>query len=183
MARKQIWLVLAAVAAMAAAALTGMALAKSTRTTLRTASNSKLGEMVVVDPGGRTVYELAPETTQHLLCTSSMCLQIWPPVTVRSAHAKLTKAAGIKGKLGVMHRSGFFQVTLGGRPLYRFAGDSAAGQANGQGIKSFGGTWHVVATSHSSSPGSTTTGSTTPTTPSTTTMPSTTTTPPTTVPY
>jgi predicted lipoprotein with Yx(FWY)xxD motif len=180
MARKQIWLVLAAVAAITAAAVTGMALAKSTRTTLRTASNAKLGETVVTDSGGRTVYELAPETTHHLLCTSSMCFKFWPPVTVRSAHAKLTKAAGINGKLGIMHRSGFFQVTLSGRPLYRFAGDSAAGQANGQGIKSFGGTWHVVAaTSHSSSPGSTTTGSATPTT----TMPSTTTTPPTMVPY
>ena len=182
MARRKIWLPLLAVAVVTAVAATGLALAKSIHTTLRTAQNSKLGQGIVVDSQGRTVYELAPETTHHLLCTSPACFMFWPPVMVRSAHVKLSKATGIKGKLGMIHRSGFFQVTLGGRPLYRYSGDSAAGQANGQGIMTFGGTWHVVAApSHSSSPGSTTTGSTT--MPSTTTMPTTTTTPSTTVPY
>jgi predicted lipoprotein with Yx(FWY)xxD motif len=28
--------------------------------------------------------------------------------------------------------------------LYTFSGDTAAGQAHGEGIQSFGGTWHVV---------------------------------------
>ncbi len=60
-------------------------------------------------------------------------------MTVKSAKAKLSKAAGIKGKLGVIQRGGFFQVTLGGEPLYRFAEDTKAGQANGDGIKNFGG--------------------------------------------
>ena len=111
MARRKIWLLLAAVAALTAMTVTGLALAKSTRQTLRTAQNAKLGEAIVVDGQGRTVYELSPETTHHLLCTTSMCFHFWPPVTVRSAHVKLSKATGIKGKLGVIHRSGFFQVT------------------------------------------------------------------------
>jgi len=29
--------------------------------------------------------------------------------------------------------------------LYTFSGDTAAGQTQGEGIQSFGGTWHVVA--------------------------------------
>jgi hypothetical protein len=36
------------------------------------------------------------------------------------------------------------QVTADGAPLYYFSGDSAAGQANGEGIKNFGGTWYAV---------------------------------------
>jgi len=39
------------------------------------------------------------------------------------------------------------QVTYGQWPLYTFSGDTGAGQANGQGIKSFGGVWHPVAPS------------------------------------
>jgi predicted lipoprotein with Yx(FWY)xxD motif len=33
---------------------------------------------------------------------------------------------------------------LNGHPLYRFGGDRSKGQANGEGIKSYGGVWHVV---------------------------------------
>ena len=42
-------------------------------------------------------------------------------------------------------RNGLLQVTLRGMPLYRFSGDHAKGQANGEGIESFGGIWHAVA--------------------------------------
>ncbi len=131
-----------------AGTLTGLAFAKATQsTTLKAARNAALHKTIVVDSRGRTVYELKPETAHHLLCTSAMCLQFWPPVTVRSAKAKLSKATGIKGKLGTLHRGHFFQVTLGGLPLYRFANDKAKGQANGNGISAFGGTWHVVTAS------------------------------------
>ena len=37
-----------------------------------------------------------------------------------------------------------YQVTLRGIPLYTFAGDSHRGDVNGEGIRSFGGTWHTV---------------------------------------
>lgn len=133
-------------AGVATAALAGgLAFAKSSPT-LKTASNAALGKTIVVDGHGLTVYELRPETKGHLLCTkANSCLSAWPPVTVKSRKVKLTAAPGVKGKLGLLHRNGFFQVTLGGRPLYRFAGDSGKGAANGQGLKSFGGTWHVVA--------------------------------------
>ena len=147
-----------------------------------------LGETIVVDSGGRTVYELSPETTHHLLCKKTNgCFGVWPPLKVASAKTKLTAAHGVKGKLGILHRNGFFQVTLGGHPLYTFAGDaSKPGMANGQGVHSFGGTWHVVAESSSApaTPSNTPT-TTTPTTPTTTTTPTMTTptTPTMTTPY
>ena len=154
----------AGVAGLALAALTGLAMAK-THTTLGTASNATIGKTIVVDGRGLTVYELKPETSHHLLCKTKDCFANWPPVKVASAHTKLTAATGIKGRLGITHRSGFFQVTLGGHPLYRFAGDTAKkGNANGQGIHGFGGTWHVV-TASSSAPSTTTPTTTTNTTP------------------
>ncbi len=154
--------VLAVLVLLALGAVSAVALAKGAKTTLRTTHNSTLAETIIVDSHGRTLYELRPETSHHLLCTSNACFQFWPPLKVGSAHAKLTKATGIKGKLGILHRAGFFQATLNGLPLYRYSGDSAAGQANGQGIKTFGGTWHVVtASSPKTSTSSTTTGSTT----------------------
>ncbi len=136
-----------AVAAVAALAMTAFAAAKSM--TLSVASAKLSGpsgsrtEPIAVNSKGVAVYELLPETTHHLLCTSSMCLQAWPPVKV-AAGAKLTKGAGLSGKLGTLKRKGFTQVTLNGHPLYNFVEDAGKKDvAAGDGIKAFGGTWHV----------------------------------------
>ena len=97
-----------------------------------------------VDAKGRTLYTLSGETTKRLKCKSKSCLSLWPPLTV-SRKAKPTAASGVDGKLGILRRSdGRRQVTLRGKPLYRYAGDSAPGDTNGEGIQSFGGTWHAV---------------------------------------
>jgi predicted lipoprotein with Yx(FWY)xxD motif len=84
-----------------------------------------------------------------------MCLALWPAVTVRSRAVKLQAGSGVHGRLGLVRRSnGTLQVTLRGMPLYRYSGDSARGEANGDGIKSFGGTWHALraSTSHGTAP-------------------------------
>jgi predicted lipoprotein with Yx(FWY)xxD motif len=131
--------------------LTGLAVANAS-TTLGTAKAKVKGtsETIVVGPRGATVYTLSGESTHHLVCTpqakpKGMCFHFWPPLKVRSAKTKLTAAHGIKGKLGLLHRNGFFQVTLSGHPLYYFLEDAGKkGSATGQGIVAFGGTWHVV---------------------------------------
>lgn len=148
--RRSISVLIAVTAAFAVAGLTGLALATSSSSpTLGAVQNATIGKTIAVDSRGITVYELSPETTHHLLCTrANGCFAFWPPVTVSSAKTKLTAAAGIKAKLGILHRNGVFQVTLAGRPLYRFAGDaSKRGKAGGQGLHGFGGTWHVVTAS------------------------------------
>jgi predicted lipoprotein with Yx(FWY)xxD motif len=133
------------VAALALAAGAALALAVSTASTVSSSTSPKLGEHIAVNAQGRTLYALSPETTHHLLCKSAECFKFWPPYTVRSRNAKLRVGSGVHGGLGILHRSnGMFQVTLRGMPLYRFAGDHARGQVNGQGLKSFGGTWHAV---------------------------------------
>jgi predicted lipoprotein with Yx(FWY)xxD motif len=88
----------AAVAALAfAGSLTAIAFAMSPAATIYAASNSKLGEQMLVNSAGRTLYALSPETTSHLPCESSECLKLWPPVTVAS---RKTKAQDRTGRAG-----------------------------------------------------------------------------------
>lgn len=157
---------IAAVTLVFAASLAAMALAAGDPITVGSASNSTLSEQIVVDAQGRTLYALSPETTHHLLCKSSECLKFWPPLTVHSRETKLKAGPGVRGRLAILRRSnGVLQVTLGGLPLYHYSGDHAKGQANGQSIHSFGGTWHVLSATSNTSPTAPTT-PTTPTTPS-----------------
>jgi predicted lipoprotein with Yx(FWY)xxD motif len=127
------------------------ALAAHLALTLGSASNATLGEHVIVSSQGHTLYSLSPETSKHLLCKGE-CLGFWPPLTVGSAKTKLKNGPGVQGHLGLLRRSnGAFQVTLRGMPLYRYSKDRAKGEANGQGIESFGGTWHAATASSSES--------------------------------
>jgi predicted lipoprotein with Yx(FWY)xxD motif len=119
------------------------------------ASASTTGTVITTDAGstgafltngsGRAVYLWAKDGTNMSAC-SGACAAAWPPVP---ATGKLTAAGGAKASdLGTITRSdGTKQATYDGHPLYYFAGDSAAGQANGQGSDSFGAKWWLVAPS------------------------------------
>jgi predicted lipoprotein with Yx(FWY)xxD motif len=146
----------AAVAAASVLALSFVAVALASATlTIGSASNSKLGERVVVNSQGRTLYALSGESRSHQFCTSAECLKFWPPLRVSSRSTKLKAGSGVHGKLGVIARAGgILQVTLRGLPLYRFSGDRAKGEANGEGITLPGGhVWHAVTAASSASPG------------------------------
>ena len=164
--RRNLILLLAVVAGFSVALAVGIAGAKSF--TLHIAKNEQVGskhEKVVVNSRGAAVYWLSGDSRSHPKCTSQNgCFGFWPPAKVKSARG-LAKAPGIKGVLGTWHRNGFIQLTLGGHPLYTYSGDRGSGTANGDGIKTFGGTWHVIAEGSSSSGGTTSTGTTTTTTP------------------
>ncbi len=168
-------LAVAAVAGFAVAAIAGVAVAKTfTLTIAKDVKVESKRESIVANSRGVALYWLGTETTHHLLCTGQ-CLSFWPPATVSSASAKLTKQAGIKGKLTTMKRGRSFQLVLSGHPLYRFQEDNnKRGVANGNGVK-FSATaiWHVTTASDPSGGGggttTTTGGGTTTTTTSTTT--------------
>lgn len=139
-------------AAVLVVALGASALGAST-VTVRSSANSKLGETVVINPAGRTLYSLSGENAHHLKCKSSECSRFWPPLTVPSRTTRLKAASGVQGALGLIRRpNGSEQVTLRGKPLYRYSGDHAAGQATGEGIQSFGGTWHAVTAATTAAP-------------------------------
>ncbi len=146
--RHQTMLKLGMAVATFAVAVTFAAIALgSSSTSISSASNASLGEHILAGPSGHTLYALSPETSSHLLCKSSECLKFWPPLKASSA-GKVKLGAGVHGKVGILRRSdGISQVTLGGRPLYYFSGDGGRGEVNGQNLKSFGGTWHVLGAS------------------------------------
>jgi predicted lipoprotein with Yx(FWY)xxD motif len=107
-----------------------------------TTANHGLGKMLV-DSQGRTLYLWQADSGMSSTC-SGACAAGWPPVTTTGT----PKAAGgvQAGWLGTTKRAdGTLQVTYGGHPLYRFAGDTAAGQVTGQGNPGFGAPWYVVA--------------------------------------
>lgn len=108
-----------------------------------TAKNSKLGT-ILVDNQGMTLYTLT-NAGQPVAC-SGACLTVWPPLLLPSGTSKATGSAGVGG-LGTVAAGGQQEVTVNGSPLYHFSGDHAAGDVNGEGINSFGGTWRVVSSS------------------------------------
>jgi len=75
------------------------------------------------------------------------------PVDHSSGPAKA--GSGIKSSLlGTIRRSdNTTQVTYNGHPLYYYAGDSQAGQHNGQGVDAFGAKWYVVTPAGGAVPG------------------------------
>jgi predicted lipoprotein with Yx(FWY)xxD motif len=103
-----------------------------------------LGETVLTNNAGRTLYSLSVEKNGKFICTGP-CLSTWHPLTVAAG----TDPTG-PAKLSTVKRpDGRTQVSYKGRPLYTFSGDSAAGQAGGEGLKDVG-TWHAAAIAKSS---------------------------------
>jgi predicted lipoprotein with Yx(FWY)xxD motif len=147
------WLRAAAGTVLVLAFLASTALAAHLALTLGSSVSVALGERVVVNPQGRSLYTLSPETSKHLLCKTGECLKRWPPLTVGSSKTNLKAGSGVQGRLGILRRSnGTLQVTLRGVPLYRYSGDRVSGDTNGEGIESFNGTWHAMPATSSESP-------------------------------
>ena len=105
------------------------------------ANNSGLGK-ILVDSQGRTLYLFEKDKGTMSAC-SGACASAWPPYTTSG---KATAGPGATASLvGTAARSGGQrQVTYNGRPLYRYAGDQSAGDANGQGLDQFGAEWYVL---------------------------------------
>jgi len=108
-------------------------------------ATTSLGK-VLVDGKGLTVYLLTADTPGHSSC-DAQCLQFWPLVSAPAAAAVAT-VPGVSAALSVTKAtSGTSMLTAGGWPLYTFVKDQAPGDVNGQGKKSFGGTWYAVSPS------------------------------------
>src|SRR5262249_50978229 len=96
-----------------------------------TATVAGKSETVLVDgEKGMTLYLFVPDAAGHVNCTGA-CLKSWPILKASSDHP--TGDASLKGTFGVVTGASGKQVTYNGVPLYTYAGDKAAGDANGQG--------------------------------------------------
>jgi predicted lipoprotein with Yx(FWY)xxD motif len=131
---------IAVLAAVFAGLAAGVALAAGSLT-VKSAHNAKLGKTVLVDSHGRTLYRNTTEKNGKIKCTGSCALD-WPPLLVPAGEKAVAGTGVTAAKLGKVKRpDGKTQVTYAGSPLYRFAADHKAGDANGQGID---GIWFAV---------------------------------------
>jgi len=119
---------------------TTTAAAASSGATLATATNSTIGQQILVDSSGRTVYLFMPDGSSKTTTVPAAIRANWPPV---KSTATPTVGAGLdQSKVAAdMQADGSDQVAYGGHLLYTFAGDKAAGDAKGQGL---GGVWYVL---------------------------------------
>ncbi len=101
-------------------------------------TDSSLGS-IVTDGDGRTLYVFTADATNTSSC-SGQCSDNWPALTTDGA-PKLGDGLDAEDFATIARDDGSTQVTFYGHPLYYFAGDSAAGDVNGQGLS---GKWYVV---------------------------------------
>lgn len=104
--------------------------------------NAALGQKILVDSSGRTLYLFEKDTGGKSLCTGG-CASAWPPLLTKG---KVQAGTGISTSLlGTINRgNGDMQATYNGHPLYTFSGDSRPGQTNGEGLTAFGARWYAV---------------------------------------
>ncbi|SFC45878.1 SCO0930 family lipoprotein [Streptomyces aidingensis] len=95
---------------------------------------------VLTDGEGFTLYRFEEDGTDpaQSLCVGA-CASAWPPVSAADA----TVADGLDVSLlgEVIRQDGTSQLTVGGRPVYRYSQDALPGDVNGHGV---GGTWYAV---------------------------------------
>lgn len=96
--------------------------------------NSDIGPVVASAKNGLTLYTFRNDKKNTSNCYND-CATAWPPFTA-GASAKASGALGI-----IKRKDGSRQWALNGKPLYFWAGDSARGDATGDGV---GGVWDAV---------------------------------------
>ncbi len=86
---------------------------------------------VVTDANGLSLYLFTPDGAGEPTCTGG-CAEAWPPVLV---DGDPVAPDGIDSALlsTVEHPDGGMQLKIAKWPVYRFAGDAAPGDVNGQG--------------------------------------------------
>jgi len=107
---------------------------------LGAASNTKIGQTILVDGKGMTVYLYAPDGTSTSSTVPASIKSLWPAVPATTG---ATVGAGVDGsKFSAQpQQDGTTQAMYNGHLLYTFANDHVPGDANGQGL---GGVWFVL---------------------------------------
>lgn len=92
---------------------------------------------VLTDERGMTLYYRDTDTLTNSTCTGG-CAEVWPPLLIASSP---TSGKPLPGKLALVNTKNGSQVSYNGHLLYRYSGDTAPQQANGQGVA---GQWWVA---------------------------------------
>jgi predicted lipoprotein with Yx(FWY)xxD motif len=111
-----------------------------------TTKQTTLGPILAAGPRKLTVYMFAADTVPTMSVCGPNCASVWAPVTTR-ARPQAGGQALASDLTTITRPDGHQQVTYKGHPLYFFAGDGNASDANGQGITSYGAAWYVLSPS------------------------------------
>lgn len=114
------------------------------------ATVSGRSESILTDSQGRSLYYFDDDSSTASACTTG-CSGTWPPLTVSSGTP--TSTSSLPGTLSAQDVGNGLQVLYNLHPLYRYSGDTAAGQTNGDGVD---GKWHVATPDVASNTGSST---------------------------
>ena len=108
------------------------------------AETPKFAGGMLVDARGMTLYTFDKDAKDKSNCNGG-CAAAWPPAVVEAV-------ASAGGDFTIVTREdGARQWAYKGSPLYRFAGDTKAGDANGD---NQGNVWHVVGSRRAAAAGS-----------------------------
>jgi predicted lipoprotein with Yx(FWY)xxD motif len=126
-----------AVAALCAGAVLLLAAPALADEAAKVTSKEGVGSFLV-DGKGMTLYVFKKDAPGKSNCAGE-CLAKWPAFTGAGA-----TGAGVSAKdfASITRAEGGKQTTYKGAPLYTFAGDKAAGDTKGQGLKDV---WYVAA--------------------------------------
>ncbi len=111
----------------------------TSKTVLKTQQVTINGQTVTVLTtfDGMTLYQRTSDPAPASTCTHQ-CAQTWPPLL---SNGTVFSTTPIKGNLTVQTTANGNQVEFNGHPLYTYSGDTAPGQANGQGA---GMVWQAI---------------------------------------
>jgi predicted lipoprotein with Yx(FWY)xxD motif len=99
-------------------------------------NKAAIGE-TVTDVTGFTLYSFAKDTADPPAssCTGD-CAKSWPPVLIQAGGRVFVDGMRTDDIGAIRRPDGGVQVTIAGRPAYRFGGDTVPGDLNGQGADS-----------------------------------------------
>lgn len=107
---------------------------------IKTATMTVKGKSItaLINSQGMTLYYNTSDTTSSVC--SGGCASAWPPLISSTVPST---ASTLPGSLSLFTDANGSQVTYNGHPLYTYSGDTAPGQATGDGV---GGVWFVAPT-------------------------------------
>ncbi len=110
------------------------------------AQETRLGRILVTGQG-MTIYTPDRDAGDFASTCTGPCARSWPPVLTDE---RITAGTGANSSwLGTIARpSGPTQAEYGGWPLYVAARDASPGDLGGQGVVSYGTSWHAVDADH-----------------------------------
>jgi len=99
--------------------------------------------LVLADSEGHVLYAFSKDTPEASACEGA-CAKAWPPLLVEEGEPEPSNGADAARLATITRGDGTRQVTYAGHPLYAYSGDDQPGQAKGNDVSAFGGTWTAL---------------------------------------